>query len=152
MDDFLEDKENNNTDRQNDHLIEKWNFSVGQLRDFESNTSTLVYSMEGGIYASAPRQKDWYVPAGKIFFIPANLPVHLHGKKNGSLVICPVKEIDLLENKDIVMAHADRSIRIFFPDFLMNYECGLKCETYLKGKLDELLFLVRKANPHLFPQ
>ncbi|MDR0864528.1 MAG: hypothetical protein LBO74_06300 [Candidatus Symbiothrix sp.] len=141
-----------------DNLVEKWAFATEQFLDFACEKWAVMYMKEGSVYVTSPRQKKWYIPAGKMFFIPPNLPVHICGKKTGNLIICRMEGIDEVTvsttpsgigHKEIIMLYVDRSIRYFFPDFLMNYDCGLKCRMYVESKLDELLFLIRHCNSYL---
>jgi hypothetical protein len=152
MSDFFENTEGKSTEQSNNLLIENRLFAADQLLDFVKDKWSLIYVKEGGIFITSPRQKSKYIPAGKMFFIPPDFSIHICGKKTGSLIMCcmeKLNEVAISVNKNIILLHADHTIRYFFTDFLMNYEYGLKCRMYVENKLDELLFLVRNRNPYL---
>lgn len=142
--------------------VELLDLSAGKEREVVCDEATILYVRQGSVCLLSSRQNGLLMKEGQLLFLSPGERFCVKAEENGHLLMWRINEVMLLfeylkldtqepvseSNQDeLITLDAQQHIRNMLTQFTLLIEEGVSCPAYIKGKLEELLILMRMFYP-----
>lgn len=149
-------------------LIEEKYIEAGKSWQVQPLVNKIIFILEGKIEYSVSQLQDCVAHKGNIFFLPANQNLYCHAPTETHILvvrlyeqiqICDCFRLEDLKQIDSQIGKrkktcegffalkANSEIKKYLEVFLLCHRGGLRCRYYNKGKIKELMFILRSFYP-----